>query len=351
MLLLRVALLAAPQPGAPPPLAAAARALWHRRAAAPPPCSASAAPARGAGYAAASRWPRRPRVAVALSGGVDSAVAALLVRRAGLDAFGVYMHNWDASDEAGSGGGGACTSERDLRDAAAVARALGMPLLEADFVGRYWGDVFSGLLAGVAAGLTPNPDLACNAAIKFGALWEFAAAAGADALATGHYARVGRRRRAPAGGEAGGGGGVEALPHLDTWAWAEAGRSRGGGASQGEQPGGDGGGGGGGGPLLLRGADPSKDQSYFLASVAGGQLAHAMFPVGGWLAPMRGVCVPGWVCVCLGGWVCAWVGACAPGWGGGCLGGCRKGTEGGMRCGAPDLTGGGRPWKAVGVGA
>ncbi|KAI8476760.1 MAG: tRNA methyl transferase-domain-containing protein [Monoraphidium minutum] len=184
---------------------------------------ASAAPSGGGGGV------RGRVVAVALSGGVDSAAAALLLRRGGADVFGVYMRNWDAADEVGTGAG-VCTSDRDLEDAKEVARKLRIPLLEADFVGRYWNDVFSGFLSGVAGGVTPNPDLTCNAAIKFGALWEFAAAAGADALATGHYARLGRRAGAPPGGGGGGGG--------------------------------------------------SGDQSYFLAGVSGEQLARAVFPVG-----------------------------------------------------------------------
>jgi len=225
---------------------------------------------------------RRPIVAVAVSGGVDSAVAALLTRRAGHEAFGVFMHNWDAGDEAGGGGGGACTSERDLRDAKAVCERLRMPLLEADFVGRYWGDVFSGFLAGVGAGLTPNPDLTCNAAIKFGALWEFARAAGADAIATGHYARLGRYAGSDGSssdrsmnsssssssvssgsGSSGAGAVVQPLGPFECWSGEE-------GASGSSSA-----------PLLLRGADASKDQSYFLAGVSGQQLAHAVFPVGG----------------------------------------------------------------------
>jgi tRNA-specific 2-thiouridylase len=201
-----------------------------------------------------------------MSGGVDSAVAALLLRRAGFDVFGIYMHNWDAGDEAGGSGAGACTSERDLQDANAVAKKLRLPLLEADFVGRYWQDVFSGFLAGVAAGVTPNPDISCNAAIKFGALWEFATRQGADVLATGHYARLGRPAASGAcagssGGDGSGGCGaaVEPLGGMEAWA-AGAGAAA---------P-----------PLLLRGADASKDQSYFLAGVSGAQLAHAMFPLG-----------------------------------------------------------------------
>lgn len=174
-----------------------------------------------------------PRVAVGLSGGVDSAVAAWLLKTAGFDVTGVLMRNWDEAEETG----GECTFEKDQRDARAVAAHLGIPLREVDFVKEYWHSVFEPFLRDFEGGAaTPNPDLACNRHIKFGALLRHCETAlGADILATGHYARVAR--------------GSLDDPH-DV-------------------------------PRLLRGVDPRKDQSYFLASVRGEALRRACFPLGG----------------------------------------------------------------------
>ena len=175
----------------------------------------------------AARSSRRRTVVVGLSGGVDSAVAALTLKRAGFDVVGIIARNWDESEESGA----ACGYEKDLRDAQSVARTLGIPLHEVDFVREYWHDVFEGFLRSYAAGKTPNPDLACNRMIKFGALLSHVRAMGADALATGHYAQIGSD---------------------------SAGRA-----------------------VLLRATDRFRDQSYFLAAVGYQALSQALFPVGG----------------------------------------------------------------------
>ncbi|BBN12748.1 hypothetical protein MPTK1_5g22570 [Marchantia polymorpha subsp. ruderalis] len=169
-----------------------------------------------------------PVIAVGLSGGVDSSIAALLLKRQGYRVFGVYMRNWDSSDEVG---GTACSAERDYEDARLVAKQLGIELYEVDNQKRYWTDVFESFTSDFSTGLTPNPDLACNRYIKFDALLEQAKQLGADKLATGHYARLGLSR-------------------------------------DGQQF------------QLLRGIDHDKDQSYFLASVAGSALQSVMFPLG-----------------------------------------------------------------------
>jgi hypothetical protein len=121
-------------------------------------------------------------VAVGISGGVDSAVAALLLQRQGYQVVGVFMRNWDEQEEVGNEN---CSVERDRRDAAAVCRQLRIPLHEADFVSRYWNSVFTDFVEQCGRGLTPNPDLACNRHIKFDALLEFACKLGADQMATG----------------------------------------------------------------------------------------------------------------------------------------------------------------------
>lgn len=227
-------------------------------------------------------------VAVAVSGGVDSAVSAMLLKRMGYRVFGVYMHNWDPADEAGSCTP-TCTSAADLEDARLVCAALQMPLYEADFVSKYWNSVFSHFLEGLEQGLTPNPDLACNSHIKFGALLDFAREKGADVLATGHYARLSwtpvtaTAVAAAAGAAATAGAAGHALSTPGTAADSSrpAGLSTAGtaGAVPAWQP------------VLLTGSDPSKDQSYFLAGLTAQQLAHAMFPVGGCQLTGGGVAV------------------------------------------------------------
>ena len=160
------------------------------------------------------------RVVLALSGGVDSAVSALLLQRAGYDVHALFMRNWDADDDA------YCTAAADLQDARRVCEDLGLPLHTVSFAAEYRERVFRHFLDELAAGRTPNPDVACNREIKFGVCFEHARRLGADLFATGHYARM-----------------VDGC--------------------------------------LLRGADPGKDQTYFLHAVPGAMLARTLFPIGG----------------------------------------------------------------------
>ncbi|MFO1375968.1 MAG: tRNA 2-thiouridine(34) synthase MnmA [Steroidobacteraceae bacterium] len=163
------------------------------------------------------------RIIVGLSGGVDSAVAALLLREAGHDVQGLFMSNWDEDED------GYCTAAADFQDARAVAAELGIPLHRASFAGEYRERVFAGFLREYRAGRTPNPDVLCNREIKFGVCFDYARRLGAERIATGHYARV---------------------VHGAT------------------------------GPTLLRALDRGKDQSYFLHAVAAEQLALTAFPLG-----------------------------------------------------------------------
>jgi tRNA-specific 2-thiouridylase len=164
------------------------------------------------------------RIVVGLSGGVDSAVAAWLLKRAGHEVVGVFMKNWEGDDDDEH-----CSSRQDFLDAAAVADVLGIELEHVNFAAEYKDRVFAEFLREYAAGRTPNPDVLCNAEIKFKAFLDHAIRLGAERIATGHYARV--RERA---------GRVE----------------------------------------LLKGLDPLKDQSYFLHRLTQAQLATAEFPVG-----------------------------------------------------------------------
>ena len=164
------------------------------------------------------------RVIVGLSGGVDSAVAALLLQQHGYAVEGLFMKNWDEDD-----GSEYCTARADLADAEAVCGLLGIRLHTANFAAEYWDNVFEHFLAEYRAGRTPNPDVLCNREIKFKVFADYATTLGAARIATGHYARCEVRD----------------------------GRAR-----------------------LLKGCDPAKDQSYFLHAVPAGQLARCLFPVG-----------------------------------------------------------------------
>ena len=163
----------------------------------------------------------RMRVIVAMSGGVDSSVAAHLAIEAGHEVEGLFMANWEGDDD------GYCTTAADFQDARRVCAELGIPLHRVSFAAEYRERVFAIFLAELRAGRTPNPDVLCNREIKFGACLAYARRLGAARFATGHYARVG------AGGR------------------------------------------------LLRGLDEGKDQSYFLHAVSATDLAGCDFPVGG----------------------------------------------------------------------
>jgi len=183
--------------------------------------------------------PARERILVALSGGVDSSVAALLLKREGYDVVGAYMKNWINEDKIL----GKCPWQQDIVDARAVAERIGIEFHVVNLMQDYRERVVGYLLDGYARGLTPNPDIMCNREIKFGVFRAWAHDQGFSAVATGHYAR---RELAPPGeGEPGSG---------DRWS-------------------------------LLEGADPNKDQSYFLSLISQEQLRDARFPIGHLLKP------------------------------------------------------------------
>ena len=163
------------------------------------------------------------RVTVGMSGGVDSSVAALLLQRAGHEVSGLFMQNWE--DDAESG----CRADADRKDALAVCAKLGIPFRDTNFAAEYRDRVFAHFLDEYRAGRTPNPDVLCNREIKFGSFLAAARAAGAEKIATGHYARVVR-----VGGR-----------------WK-----------------------------LLRAADSGKDQTYFLHALDQDQLGAVLFPLG-----------------------------------------------------------------------
>jgi tRNA-specific 2-thiouridylase len=174
----------------------------------------------------------KQRIVVGLSGGVDSAVSAWLLKRQGHEVVAIFMKNWEDDDDSAY-----CSSNIDFVDAAAVADVLGIELEHVNFAADYKDRVFAEFLREYQAGRTPNPDVLCNAEIKFKAFLDHALRLGADKIATGHYAGV--RERAAGGAQAG------------------AGRFE-----------------------LLRGLDPLKDQSYFLHRLTQAQLACTLFPVG-----------------------------------------------------------------------
>ena len=127
----------------------------------------------------------KTRVVVGMSGGVDSSVTALLLTEQGYDVIGVFMKNWDDTDEFG-----VCTATEDYKDVAAVADQIGILYYSVNFEKEYWDRVFEYFLAEYRAGRTPNPDVMCNKEIKFKAFLDYAMTLGADYVATGHYAQV-----------------------------------------------------------------------------------------------------------------------------------------------------------------
>ncbi len=182
---------------------------------------------------------QRQRVVVGLSGGVDSAVSAWLLKQQGHEVIGIFMKNWEDDDDDEF-----CSSRQDFLDAAAVADVIGIDIEHVNFAADYKDRVFADFLREYSAGRTPNPDILCNAEIKFKAFLDHAMRLGADKIATGHYARV------RCFGHAG-----EPLGVLQ--AQAADGRFE-----------------------LLKGLDPAKDQSYFLHRLNQAQLSKTLFPVG-----------------------------------------------------------------------
>ncbi len=171
-----------------------------------------------------TKAPKDTRVVVGMSGGVDSSVAALLLKQQGYDVIGIFMKNWDDTDE-----NGFCTATEDYEDVMKVCEQIGIPYYAVNFEKQYWDKVFTYFLDEYRAGRTPNPDVMCNKEIKFKAFLEHAISLGADYLATGHYARVEYR--------------------------------------DGEYK-------------MLRGVDDNKDQTYFLNQLTQAQLEKVMFPLG-----------------------------------------------------------------------
>src|SRR5471032_1435351 len=171
------------------------------------------------------------RIVVGMSGGVDSSVAALLLKRQGYDVVGLFMKNWEDDDD-----GEYCSTRQDLIDAASAADVIGVELEAVNFAAEYKDRVFASFLSEYSAGRTPNPDVLCNAEIKFKAFLDHALDIGASRIATGHYAQV-----------------------RETIVDREEGVSR---------------------FELLRGADPAKDQSYFLHRLNQAQLSKVLFPIG-----------------------------------------------------------------------
>ncbi|WP_025727925.1 tRNA 2-thiouridine(34) synthase MnmA [Atopobacter phocae] len=165
------------------------------------------------------------RVVLGMSGGVDSSVAALLLKEAGYDVIGLFMKNWDDTDEFGR-----CTATEDYKDVEAVAEQIGIPYYSVNFEKEYWDRVFEYFLAEYKAGRTPNPDIMCNKEVKFKAFLDYALTLGADYIAMGHYAKAVCDQ--------------EGHTHL------------------------------------LRGHDGNKDQTYFLSQLNQEQLQRAIFPLG-----------------------------------------------------------------------
>lgn len=239
--------------------------------------------------AARTAHERGLKVFVGISGGVDSSVAAAVVKDQGHDVVGVFMRNWDSADEAGQA---VCPQDADLESAQAVAQHLGIPLVERGFEPEYWASVFEPFLSAYADGRTPNPDVACNRHVKFGAFHDWCMQQGADMVATGHYAGLegGSAEAASSSGAASSTGrdaGDPALPSdgdvLALRAWkdpacvAAAVAAAGGRAVSlcaAPAPGAE-------FRALTHALDPLKDQSYFLCGVRAEVLETVALPLGG----------------------------------------------------------------------
>ncbi len=179
------------------------------------------------------------KVMIGLSGGVDSAVAAYLLKEQGYEVVAGFMRNWDAlanNDYLGNPtiNEGQCPQEKDYQDAKKVAEKLGIPLLRADFVKEYWDSVFTYFLNEYKKGRTPNPDVFCNKYIKFDSFLKFAKEQGCDRIAMGHYARK------------------------ESFEGKE---------------------------YVYKAFDKNKDQSYFLSQIDASQIASCLFPLGGLTKP------------------------------------------------------------------
>lgn len=164
------------------------------------------------------------KIIVGLSGGVDSSVVALLLKKQGHEVQGLFMKNWEEDDTENY-----CSAAEDVRDAQAVCDVLDIPLHTVNFATEYWENVFTHCLKEYQAGRTPNPDILCNREIKFKVFLEHALNLGGEAIATGHYVRLGKINKQY---------------------------------------------------QLLKGQDSNKDQSYFLYTLGQSQLAHSLFPIG-----------------------------------------------------------------------
>ncbi|XP_043597520.1 mitochondrial tRNA-specific 2-thiouridylase 1 isoform X1 [Bombus pyrosoma] len=176
------------------------------------------------------------KVIVGISGGVDSAVSALLLKNKGFNVTGVFMKNWDIKDETGI-----CQTEEDYEDAQWVCKKLDIPLVEVNFVKEYWNNIFSYLTEQYENGYTPNPDILCNKYIKFDHFFNFARTKlQADAIATGHYVRTSFGSY---------------LEHFKTDTNVS----------------------------LFQARDPGKDQTFFLCQVPQQALRYSMFPLGEYL--------------------------------------------------------------------
>lgn len=167
----------------------------------------------------------KKKVAVGLSGGVDSSLSAALLKEQGYDVFGLFMKNWEEQDENGT-----CQSAKDAEDVMKICDHLKIPFYSVNFSKEYYNTVFQDLLSGLKMGYTPNPDILCNKEIKFKIFLEKALSLGADYLATGHYCQNLKKD---------------------------------------------------GSYKLLRGRDPNKDQTYFVYTLTQKELSSVLFPIGG----------------------------------------------------------------------